>query len=99
MNLQSLTERIQTLIGTDSGLDASFKFDTDQGFVTVDAKQVPNVVSNDDIETDCTMQISLEDAFGMLNGDLNPMMAYMSGKLKINGDMGVAMKIASAFNN
>jgi len=45
------------------------------------------------------MEIALEDAFGLLSGDLNPMMAFMSGKLKIKGDMGVAMKIAQSFNS
>jgi putative sterol carrier protein len=28
-----------------------------------------------------------------LNGDLNPMMAVMTGKVKISGDMSVAMKL------
>ena len=97
MSLLSLTERITTLIGTDSGLAASFKFATDEGIVAVDAKQVPNLITNDDIDTDCTMEISASDAMGLLNGELNPMMAYMSGKLKIKGDMGVAMKIGQSF--
>ncbi|MBL0023782.1 MAG: SCP2 sterol-binding domain-containing protein [Saprospiraceae bacterium] len=29
------------------------------------------------------------------NGELNPMMAVMSGKIKIKGDMGLAMKLQS----
>jgi putative sterol carrier protein len=29
------------------------------------------------------------------NGDLNPMMAVMGGKIKISGDMGLAMKVQS----
>jgi len=32
-----------------------------------------------------------------MDGDLNAMMALMTGKLKIDGDMGVAMKIAETF--
>lgn len=97
MSLQSLTERIQTLVGTDSGLDATFKFITDEGIISVDTKQVPNIVTNDDLETECAMEISTKNALDLLSGELNPMMAYMMGKLKIKGDMGVAMKIAQAF--
>jgi putative sterol carrier protein len=97
MSLQSLTERVQTLVGTDSGLDATFKFITDEGIISVDTKQVPNVVTNDDLETECAMEISTKNALDLLSGELNPMMAYMMGKLKIKGDMGVAMKIAQAF--
>jgi putative sterol carrier protein len=97
MSLQSLTERVQTLVGTNSGLDATFKFITDEGIISVDTKQVPNVVTNDDLETECAMEISTKNALDLLGGELNPMMAYMMGKLKIKGDMGVAMKIAQAF--
>jgi len=97
MSLQSLTERIQTLIGTDSGLDATFKFITDEGIISADTKQVPNIVTNDDLETECAMEISAKNALDLLSGELNPMMAYMMGKLKIKGDMAVAMKIAQAF--
>jgi putative sterol carrier protein len=97
MSLQSLTERVQTLVGTDSGLDATFKFITDEGIISVDTKQVPNIITNDDLETECAMEISTKNALDLLSGELNPMMAYMMGKLKIKGDMGVAMKIAQAF--
>ena len=97
MSLQSLTERVQTLVGTDSGLDATFKFITDEGIISVDTKQVPNVVTNEDLETECAMEISTKNALDLLGGELNPMMAYMMGKLKIKGDMGLAMKIAQAF--
>jgi putative sterol carrier protein len=97
MSLQSLTERVITLVGTDSGLDATFKFITDEGVISVDTKQVPNIVTNEDLDTECAMEISTKNALDLLSGELNPMMAYMMGKLKIKGDMGVAMKIAQAF--
>ena len=97
MSLQSLTERVQTLVGTDSGLDATFKFITDEGIISVDTKPVPNIVTDNDLETECAMEISTKNALDLLGGELNPMMAYMMGKLKIKGDMGVAMKIAQAF--
>jgi putative sterol carrier protein len=80
MSLQILTDRIKTILGTDSGLDATAKFVTDEGIVFVDGKSVPNNVSNAD-----------------LDADFNAMMALMTGKLKIDGDMGVAMKIAETF--
>jgi len=33
----------------------------------------------------------------LLTGDLNPMTAFMSGKIKVDGDMGVAMKLQKLF--
>ena len=46
-------------------------------------------------ETDCTIRISAGDMAQLMSGGLNPMMAYTLGKLKIEGSLGVAMKVAS----
>ena len=97
MSLESLTERIRTVVGTDNQMNAKVKFATDEGMVYIDTTQVPNVVNNEDHEADCTLEISTNNALKMLDGDLNPMTAFMMGKLKVKGDMGVAMKMAQTF--
>ena len=97
MSLQTLTERIEKMLGTDSGLGATAKFVTDEGTVFVDGKSVPNSVSNEDRDADCVFEVSTKNALKLIDGDLNAMMALMTGKLKIDGDMGVAMKIAETF--
>jgi putative sterol carrier protein len=97
MSLQILTDRIKNILGTESGLGATAKFKTEEGSVFVDGKSVPNVVSNEDTEADCTFEVSTKNALKLIDGDLNAMMALMTGKLKIEGDMGVAMKIAETF--
>jgi putative sterol carrier protein len=97
MSLQILTERIKTILGTNSGLDATIKFDTEEGHLFVDGKSIPNSVTNQDLEADCTLKVSTKNAIKLIDGEMNAMMAVMTGKLKIDGDMGVAMKIAETF--
>ena len=41
----------------------------------------------------CTVSANDADFLNIVNGKLNPQMAFMSGKLKIQGDMGLAMKL------
>ncbi len=41
----------------------------------------------------CTVACTDADFLNIVNGKLNPQMAFMSGKLKIQGDMGLAMKL------
>ncbi len=43
----------------------------------------------------CTVTIAASDFQQMVEGKLNPTAAFMSGKLKIKGDMGLAMKLQS----
>ena len=51
-----------------------------------------------DEEADVTMTASVEVFKAILDGDMNPTMAFMTGKLKIDGSMGQAMKLASALS-
>ena len=44
-----------------------------------------------------TMTIAASDYVDMISGKLNGQMAFMSGKLKIAGDMGLAMKMQQIF--
>jgi len=44
-----------------------------------------------------TMSMAAQDYVDMTTGKLNGQMAFMSGKLKISGDMGLAMKMQSLF--
>lgn len=93
MTLQELTEQIRTKVTHADNINATAKIVTDQGVVYIDATQSPATVSNEDKPADCDLQVSIDNLVKMGNGDLNPMMAVMSGKLKIRGDMGIAMKM------
>src|SRR5438874_10245859 len=44
-----------------------------------------------------TISMAAHDYLDMVNGKLNPQMAFMSGKLRISGDMGLALRIQSLF--
>lgn len=94
MSLQQVTDGLRERVTDDTGLAAKVKFDFgDDGVVVLDATQVPNVVSNDDTETDCTLKISMGDFIAMTQGELDGATAFMMGKLKIDGDMGLAMRL------
>jgi putative sterol carrier protein len=44
-----------------------------------------------------TIKAAADDYIAMSNGSLNPMQAFISGKIKVQGDMGLAMKFVSMF--
>jgi putative sterol carrier protein len=45
-----------------------------------------------------TLGMSSQDWLDMIGGKLSGQMAFMSGKLKLKGDMGLAMKVGSLFS-
>lgn len=94
MTLQEFTDAIRAKAGDDSGVNAKVKFLIDEtDIVYVDAVQVPNVVSNEDGEADCIVRLKGATLEKILAGDTSATMAYMTGKIKIDGNMAVAMSI------
>ena len=96
MTIQTIIDGLKEKVGENCGLGSIVKFDFgDQGSVILDASQVPNVVSTEGPEPDCTMVISIEDFMAMAEGSLDGVSAFMTGRLKVNGDMGIAMKLGA----
>lgn len=88
--LEEITDRMREAVGSDSGLGKSVKFDFgSDGVVRIDG----GTVDNQDVAADCVIGVSKSDFEAMGRGELDPTMAFMSGKLKIQGDMSVAMKL------
>lgn len=90
-----IAEAVRTIAAKVAGnYDGSAKFViTGEGAVVIDGGDVR--AGTEDDETDVTMTASAETFQGILEGDVNPTMAYMTGKLKIDGSMSAAMKLAS----
>jgi putative sterol carrier protein len=76
-------------------IGASLKFDLDGEFIHIDGTGDANIVSTDDKEADCVVSISPANLQALMTGDLNPTMAFMTGKVKVKGDLGVAMRMQS----
>jgi putative sterol carrier protein len=84
--------------GKTAGLNNSYVFDI-EGAGTWTVKVADGGVTVDDGDTggDCTISTTSETFEKVVKGEQNPTAAYMSGKLKIKGDMGAAMKLQKLF--
>jgi putative sterol carrier protein len=90
--IQEAVTQLSAKIGT---FDGSVKFVIPgEGSIMVDEAGV----REGDEEAECTMTADAETFRGILDGDVNPTSAFMSGQLKIDGDMGTAMKLGGALS-
>lgn len=64
---------------------------TGEGAIMLDAT---GVRAGDD-EADVTLTADADVFRAILEGEMNPTMAFMSGKLAVDGNMGLAMKLGS----
>jgi putative sterol carrier protein len=81
-----------------AGMTASYRFEIDgSGTWTVDVDEGKVSVSENGADADCTISASSETFMQIANGEQNPTAAYMSGKLKVKGDLGQAMKLQKLF--
>ena len=92
-----MPERLKTKPDVVSKINAVYQFNISGpagGAWSVDCTQPGGAVASGQVEgAKCTVSASDADFLAIVNGKLNPQMAFMSGKLKIQGDMGLAMKL------
>jgi len=90
---ETIDAMVAALGGKDtSGFDAVAKFVvTGEGSIMLDATGV----RAGDEDADVTLTATLDTFRGIFEGDLNPTMAFMTGKLSVDGNMGLAMKLGS----
>lgn len=75
------------------GFDGVVRFEIeDEGSIIIDESGVRAA----DEPADVTMTASADTFQQILEGDLNPTAAFMSGRLKVEGDMGTAMRLGSS---
>lgn len=74
------------------GFDGTAKFMIDgEGAIMIDSDGARAA----DEEADVTLTADADTFQSILEGDLDPTAAFMSGKLAVDGDMGMAMKLGS----
>jgi putative sterol carrier protein len=82
-----------------AGINATVVFDLsgDNGgqWTLKVADGAANVTEGADPSASATIKMSDTDYVAMTSGSLNPMMAFMSGKIKVEGDLNTVMKLQS----
>jgi len=97
MDLDALAARLRESAALNPPLGYKVLFELEGlGELWWDGRESPALVETTaGEEPDCVLKLSAENAEKLLAGTLDPTMAFMMGKLKVEGSKGVAMKVAS----
>ena len=94
MDLADLTAKVQGALGAGSGFTEKVKFDFGTvGKLLIDG--MAGTASNADDAADATIKVDWDDFVKISTGAMDATMAFMQGKLKVEGDMSVAMQLQS----
>lgn len=99
--MSSIDEIVSTLsqkLATSQPFGKKIKFALDGTNVFLDGSANPPTVSLADDPADATITVSVENFTKLMNKELNPQMAFMSGKIKLQGDMMAAMSLQKIFS-
>jgi putative sterol carrier protein len=99
-SVQEFFEGLPTRVTPDriAGMNNTYVFDIEgAGVWTVAVADGAITVSEGAGDADCTFSASEETFAKITSGEQNATTAYMTGKLKIKGDMGAAMKLQKIF--
>ena len=98
MTIEELMPKLAEKAAANAPIGKTLCFDMGSKQLYLDGTGEINKLTFENKPADCHISVSETDLVALATGKLNPMAAVMGGKVKLKGEMGVAMKLGSLFS-
>jgi putative sterol carrier protein len=93
MEMEQIRDELAAKVIKIDPIGKRLKFVLDDEIMLIDGSGENNVMYSEDGEADCTIIMSKETYLKLQRKEIKPMMATLTGKLKVKGDLGLARKL------
>ncbi len=93
MEIEQIRQELANNVQKIDPLGKKLKFKLDDDFILVDGSGGKNEVTDHDGDADCTITMSKETYLKLQRKEIKPMIATLTGKIKVKGDIGLAQKL------
>ena len=92
MGIDQIRNELQEKVKTIDPIGKVLKFNLDNNFIVIDGVDT-NKISSEDREADCVITMSIATYLKLQKKEIKPLIATLTGKLKIKGNLGLARKL------
>lgn len=93
MELNEIRDKLAQKVTEIDPIGKKLKFVLDGEPILIDGSGAANTVTTSDEEADCTITMSKDTYLKLQRKEIKPMVATMTGKIKVKGDIGLAQKL------
>ena len=93
MEIQDLRDELSAKVKAIDPIGKRLKFNIDGEFILIDGRGDTNQISDQDEDANCTIIMSKDTYLKLQRKEIKPMIATLTGKLKVKGDIGLAKKL------
>ena len=93
MKIEDIRNELAEKIKSIEPLGKKLKFKLDEDIILIDGTSGENLINAIDEEADCTIIMSKETYVKLQKNEIKPMMATLTGKIKVKGDLNLARKL------
>jgi len=93
MTIEEIRKELSEKIDKIDPIGKKLKFKLDDDIMLIDGSGEKNLLSDSDEDANCTITMSKETYLKLQRKEIKPMIATLTGKIKVKGDLALAQKL------